>query len=361
VLVGFAGAAAAAGFLLHGRRRGARRLLAAAGAGAAVAGLAGASAIWFCLRNRSLYGSLTGAAYNQALFRLVPQDHALALLTSPRYALQLYDGLWVWTRFALPRPPALAALVAVPRVIGLLALAGLAAVATRRLRGRGGSGGLLPSPPANRVAGERTPRPPVDGRVGRGAEGLEPGSPGAPSTRWPAVVAWALAGAWPVAVFAMVATYDGNGGHTHPRYLFPGLAVLAVAAALGLEGLPGARLGLWTAAVTLAQLALTGAAWAGFVTAWRSRRPSDPADLLGAVAGMLDAGGVHPPWLLLGLAGAALPAALALLALALGRLRVDRTPAAPAGAGGPGEKPAPAPAPGDPQPPAAAPRVSSPA
>jgi hypothetical protein len=307
--VGFAGAAAAAGFLLHGRRRGAGRLLAAAGAGAAVAGLAGASAIWFYLRNRSLYGSLTGAAYNQALFRLVPQDHALALLTSPRYALRLYDGLWVWTRFALPRPPTPAALVAVARTIGLLALAGLAWAAARRRR-RGPAGLAAAAAPGLR----------------------DPAAPPAPTrpARGPAVVAWALAGAWTVAVFAMVAFYDGNGGHTHPRYLFPGLAVLAVVAALGLDGLPGARLGVWTAAVTLAQLALTAVAWAGFVTAWRSRRPTDPADLLGAVAGMLDAAGARPPWLLLGLAGAALLAALALLAMALGGLRGDRAPALPA-------------------------------
>jgi hypothetical protein len=304
VLVGFAGAATAAGFLLHGRRRGAGRLLAAAVAGAAVAGLAAASALWFYLRNRSLYGSLTGAAYNQALFRLVPQDHAPALLTSPRYALRLYDGLWVWTRFALPRPPTLAALVTVPRAIGLLAPAGLAGAAARPLRG--------PAPAA-------------------------PSAPARPARGPAAVVAWALAGAWTVAVFAMVAFYDGSGGHTHPRYLFPGLAVLAVVAALGLDGLPGARLGLWTAAVTLTQLALTAVAWAGFVTAWRSRRPTDPADLLGAVAGMLDAAGARPPWLLLGLAGAALLAALALLALALGSFRADRAPAPPAPAPPPAE------------------------
>jgi len=184
VLVGFAGAAAAAGFLLHGHRWGARRLLAAAGAGAAVAGIAGASAIWFYLRNRSLYGSLTGAAYNQALFRLVPQDHAIALLTSPAYALRLYDGLWVWTRFSLPRPPTLAALVAVPRVVGLLVVAGLAAVAARRLRGPGpgggsrrepgrGSGGLKPSPLVGRGSGGLEPSP----LVGRGSGGLEPSLP----------------------------------------------------------------------------------------------------------------------------------------------------------------------------------------
>src|SRR6266545_2773453 len=210
-----------------------------------------------------------------------------------------------------PRPPTLAALVAVPRVVGLLVVAGLAAVAARRLRSPGpgggsrrepgrGSGGLKPSPPVGRGSGGLKPSPPV-GRgsgglkpsppVGRGSGGLKPSPPVGRGSGGPAVAAWALAVAWPLAVFAMVAFYDGNGGHTHPRYLFPGLAVLAVVAALGQDGLPGARLGLWIAAVTLAQLALTGVAWAGFVTASRSRRPSDPFDLLGAVAGMLDAAG----------------------------------------------------------------------
>jgi hypothetical protein len=279
VLVGFAGAAAAAGFLLHGRRPPARRLLAAAAAGAGVALLAGGSAVWFYLRNRSLYGSLTGAAYNQELFGFVPQDHAMALLTSPAYALRLYDGLWVWTRFSLPRVPTLPALVALPRLLGLLVLAGLALLAARR--------------PV------RAPRRPD----------------------WPAAAAWALVLAWPLALFAMVASYDGGGGHTHPRYLFPGLAVLAVVAALGLDALPGARLGGWIAVVVLGQLALTGAAWAGFVTALRGRRPGSPFDLAAAMAGLLDAGGTRPAWLLLGLAGAALLAAVALLVLAVAGCR----------------------------------------
>jgi hypothetical protein len=68
---------------------------------------------------------------------------------------------------------------------------------------------------------------------------------------WPAAAAWAPVLAWPLALFAMVASYDGGGGHTHPRYLFPGLAVLAVVAALGLDALPGARLGGWIALVVL--------------------------------------------------------------------------------------------------------------
>jgi hypothetical protein len=276
-LVAVAGAAAAGGVLLHRGGRPARRVLAAAGAGALVAGTAGASAIWFYLRNRSLYGSLTGAAYNQWLFGFEPQDHALRLLGSPAYALRLYDGLWVWTRFNLPRVPAPPALVAVPRVLGVLALAGLA------------------------VAALRARRPP----------------------RWDtaAVLAWGLVLAWLAGVYAMVAAYDGNGGHTHPRYLFPALAVLAVLGAAGLDRLPGGRRGLWLAGAVLTQLALTGAAWAGLVTALRGRRPDDPAELLGALTDLLEAAGVPWPWLPPVLAGVLLTGALALLAVALSRSR----------------------------------------
>jgi hypothetical protein len=56
----------------------------------------------------------------------------------------------------------------------------------------------------------------------------------------PAVLAWGLVLTWLAGVYAMVAAYDGNGGHTHPRYLFPALAVLAVLGAAGLDRLPGA-------------------------------------------------------------------------------------------------------------------------
>jgi hypothetical protein len=240
-------------------------------------------------------------------------------------------------RFSLPRVPTLAPLVAAPRVVGLLVVAGLALVAARRLDGRG---------PGEVAAGRSD-----GGASTRRGSGHPVGSgPG-----WPAFAAWALVLAWPVAVFAMVALYDGGGGHTHPRYLFPGVAVLAVVAALGLDGLPGARLGVWVAAVTLAQLALTAVAWAGFVTALRGRRPADPIDLLGAVARLLAAAGADPPWLLLGLGGAALLTALALLALALGAVRAGAA-AEQASAGSAADTPD-----SDPtaQTPPAVPRVSS--
>jgi hypothetical protein len=292
-LVAVAGAAAAGGVLLHHGGRPARRVLAAAGAGALVAGTACASAVWFYLRNRSLYGSLTGAAYNQRLFGFEPQDHVPALLASPAYLLRLYDGLWVWTRFNLPRVPLPATVVAAPRLLGLAALAGLALVAAGRLRA------------LHRPAG------------------------GDPS----AAAAWTLAVGWGAGVYVMVASYDGHGGHTHPRYLLPGVAVLAVAGALGMDRLPGARRGLWIGGATLAQLALTGVAWAAFVTALRGRRPGSPADLLGAVAGLLNAGGVPWPWLFLAVAGVLLAVALGLLGLALARLAPGPRPSGPSADG----------------------------
>jgi hypothetical protein len=232
--------AASSGVLLHGRGRPLRRVPLAAGAGVLVGGVAGGSAIWFYLRNRSLYGSLTGAAYNQQLFGFVPQDHVAQLLGSPGYLLRLYDGLWVWTRFSLSQVRTLPVLVAAPRVLALAAIAGLFLAAARGLRGRWVAGPDLP-----------------------------------------AVVAWTLALGWGVAVYVMVASYDGHGGHTHPRYLFPGVAVLAVVGSLGMDRLPGARRGFWIGTATLAQLVLTGMAWAAFVTALRGRRPASPADLAG--------------------------------------------------------------------------------
>jgi hypothetical protein len=108
--------------------------------------------------------------------------------------------------------------------------------------------------------------------------------------------------------------------------------------------------------VLLAQLALTGAAWAGFLTALRGRRPTGPVDLAGAVAHLLEAGGARPAWLPLGLAAAVLLTAAALLVLALARCRDGAAAADTAAAGADPGDPAPAP-PGDP---GGVPRTSAP-
>ncbi len=236
-LVALAAVAAAAGVLLARRRPPARRALAAAGAGALVGAVAGGAAIGFYLRNRSPVRLAHRRRLQPGAVPLPAPGQHPGPAGVAGLALRLYDGLWVWTRFNLPRVPTPAALVAVP----------------------GWSG--CSSWPAG--GGRRRPPP--------GPPGGQPGAP--------AVAAWGLVLAWLAGVYAMVASYDGNGGHLHPRYLFPGLAVLAVVGALGLDRLVGGRRGLWVLGLAVTQLALTAAAWAGFVTALRGRRPDGPADL----------------------------------------------------------------------------------
>ena len=284
-----AGVAAMAGVLLHGRWPPAGRLLLAAGCGALVAGVAGGLAIGFYVRNRSLYGSLTGAAYNQRLFGFEPQDHVLALLRSPAYGLRLYDGLWVWTRFNLPQVPAVPALVAVPRVIGLLAVAGLAVAAADRLRGRRPGGRDLPAVAAwasSWLAGRGV----RDGRRLR-------------RQRWP----------HPSPLPVPRPGRARGRGRARPRPL-PGAA-----AACGRRRRAG-------------QLVLTGAAWGGFLTALDGRRP-DGRRPLGGIAGLLVAGGVRWPAVVLGLAGALLVTALGLLADAVTLLALPRPARCPAAGG----------------------------
>ena len=288
-LVVVAGVAAMAGVLLHGRRPPAGRLLLAAGRGALVAGVAGGLAIGFYLRNRSLYGSFTGAAYNQRLFGFQPQDHVLALLRSPAYGLRLYDGLWVWTRFNLPQVPAVPALVAAPRAIGLLAVAGLAVAAAE--------------PPARPPAGR--PGPPRGGRMG--------------ASSWPGRPRCSR---WSPPTTATVAT-------PIPATCSPPWPCSRSGRALGLDRLPGARHGLWVAGVALAQLVLTGAAWGGFLTALDGRRPDGPVALLGGIAGLLVADGVRWPAVVLGLAGVLLVSAFGLLAAAVTLLARPRPEAPP--------------------------------
>jgi hypothetical protein len=114
----------------------------------------------------------------------------------------------------------------------------------------------------------------------------------------------------------MVAWYDGNGGHTHARYLLPAIGVVALGAAIGLDALPGARRGVTILAVSVALLALTAFAWTRFV-AEVARAGSTPPPTVRAVANLLRHNGVAHPRMLL--AGAAL-AVLAGLALQQGGL-----------------------------------------
>jgi hypothetical protein len=279
VLLGFAGLAAALAVWLGDRRPWRERLLRAAGAGALVGGVGLGSSIWFYLRNRALYGDLTGTRFNTVLNHTPPQDEAVRLASSPGYLLRLFDGLWVWARFALPQIPVQRPLVMVPRALALLILAGLLVTAARAL---------------------------LDWRTASPAEAPEPASTtGSPGPR--AVAAWLLVAGWLVAGFLMVAWYDGGGGLTHARYLLPAIGVAAVFAALGLDALPGARRGLTTLAVSLMLLGLTVADWSRFVDELLGpRRFGLP--VAHAVADMIHAHGIPHGWWLL------LPAGLTVLA-----------------------------------------------
>jgi len=271
VLVGVAGLAAAAAWWLYDRRAGLARAARSLGVGALVGGLGLASSIWFYLRNRALYGDLTGARYN-AVLNHTPVEHDVSrLAVSPRYLLKLFDGLWVWTRFALTQIPVPRALVLAPRVLALVVLLGLLVALVRVLAVR------------------RSPGP---------ATTLAP---------WLLVAGWLLVG------FLMVAWYDGSGGRTHARYLLPVIGVAAVLAAVGLDALPGARRGLITLVVSLGLLGLTAAAWGRFTDALLGLGPFGTQVPRG-VADLVHQHGVPHAWLLL------VPAALALLvALGLGQ------------------------------------------
>jgi hypothetical protein len=260
---------------LHGRQAPLRRLLAASAAGALVGGAALASSLWFYLRNRALYGQLTGSHFFRALFGFPAQNQSARLVTSPRYVLDLFDGLWVWTRFPTRQVPVQHGVVLVSRVIDLAALAGLAVAAARGLH-------RLGARPAAMGPGDVSGRSRV-----AGARRAQPGGVASPLM---------LVG-WLVLAFLMVAWYDGNGGHTHARYLLPAIVVVAIGAAVGLDALPGARR-LTTLAVSVALLALTGLAWSRFV-AEVAHAGMTPPPWPRAVADLLHQHGVAHPWVLL--------------------------------------------------------------
>jgi 4-amino-4-deoxy-L-arabinose transferase-like glycosyltransferase len=299
-LIAVAAAVAAVAVWLHLERPAGRRLLLAAGTGALVGGTSLASSIWFYLRNRALYGQLTGSRYNQALFGFPAQDHPVRLVASPGYLLRLFDGLWVWTRLPTRQIPVQRSLVLFPRLLALAVLAGLIVATVRGLRRR---------------------------------RGRAAGWPPAPVPALGEVASWLLLAGWLLLAFLMVAWYDGNGGHTHARYLLPAIGVVAVGAAVGLDALPGARRGRVTLAVSVALLALTGFAWSRFVAAV-ARADATPAPAPRALAELLHQHGVGQPWPLLIGATLLLLAALALQQGGLWLLAGERPGGLEAGSAG---------------------------
>jgi hypothetical protein len=311
-LVCVAGVAAAVAVWLHSQRPAGWRLLRAAGAGALVGGLGLAASLWFYLRNRALYGDLTGSHFNSELFGFNTQGNtAVSLATSPGYLLRLFDGLWVWTRFATRQIPVERTLVLIPRVIALAVLTGLAITAARGLRNlrarraetgpdlaagtdASASAGPEPATSSDPMGGAG---PVADSSAGAGAEG--PAATGDRSAvRAGELASWLLMIGWLAMGYLMVAWYDGTGGRIHARYLLPAIGVLAIGCAVGLDALPGARRGLTSLAVSIPMLVMTWFAWTRHVASLIPPK-STPRPTAVALAGFLRHNGVPYPWVLM--------------------------------------------------------------
>jgi hypothetical protein len=191
-----------------------RRLAAAAAWAGVVAAAVAAVAGWFYLRNRALYGDLTGSTALLERFGRIPRGTTLGTLAEPDFWRSQQQRLWGVTTNL---PGSGGRLSRQLWLLGLLPLTGLVLAGGRWAR---------------RLVGG-------DGRPSQGQ-----------------VVAVALCVFLVVLLELSLAQFVSRGGGAHVRYLFPGLVAIGLVAAIGLAALPGGRWGL----PTLAMLAVMGVA-----------------------------------------------------------------------------------------------------
>jgi hypothetical protein len=285
VVVGIVGLAVLAAVWRERRAAGLpwrRAALDAAGWGSIVGAAVLASAGWFYLRNLSLYGDLTGASALFDQFKRTSPGSVLEVVRVRSYWINQAKRFWDSTF-----DHEITSGSAAHRVwwVGVLPTMGFAVFAFRRL-----------------------------GRPGR-LRSLVRQDP-----RW--IAAGLLVGML-VLLDAMLAQFISGGGGPHIRYLFPDLAIIALAAAIGLASLPGGRRGL--PAIALFGVALPINLWLLDLELWALLRPPDGQ---GAFRTALTAAGLPArPLLVLVPAAALLAAALALEAAALWSLgRRDPVP-----------------------------------
>ena len=179
----------------------ARRLARAALWTGVLAAAVAAAAGWFYLRNRALYGDLTGSAALLERFGRTPRGCVLELLAEPGFWRSQQQRLWGVTTNL---PGSGGRLSRQLWLLGLVPLAGLMIA----------GGGWL-----RRLAGGARPDP---GRA----------------------VAVALCVLLLALLELTLAQFVSRGGGAHVRYLFPGMVAIGLAAAVGLAALPGGRRGL---------------------------------------------------------------------------------------------------------------------
>lgn len=219
LVVGIAGLAVLIGVWRAGDGGRLRRL----GRAAAAAGLVGVTALavagWFYWRNRTLYGDLTASTALLERFGRSSKGTVLGLLTDPGYWRVQQQRLWDVTNL-VPRSDG--ALFRRLWPLALVPLAGLLLAGVRWL-----------ADPA------RASRRPDPGRA----------------------VAFGLGVLLLVLLQVTMVQFVSDGGGAHIRYLFPGLAVVALAAAFGLAALPGGRRGLPVMVMLLAMAAVNLGLW----------------------------------------------------------------------------------------------------
>jgi hypothetical protein len=215
-----------------GRGRGRWRRVAAVVGWAGLVGLAvGLVAGWWYVRNRVLYGDLTGSQALLAQFNREPGPGMWDLAGDPGFWLDQHRRLWGLT---IAPPGASGAPTRWLWWLGVVPVVGLLVAGVGWLR--------------------------------QGARWADPGR------------VWALAvgvGLLGVLVGSMVQLV-GHGHQAHARYLFPGLVVVGLAAAVGLAALPGGRRGLPTAAMLTAMTAVNLYVWTRHLDVIGVAEPSRP-------------------------------------------------------------------------------------
>jgi hypothetical protein len=229
LVVGLAGLAVLIGVWRssHGgaARRVGRAVAWAALVGVAVAAVAG----WFYLRNRRLYGDLTGSAALLERFDRSPTGSVLGLLTDPGFWRTQQERMWRLEPDAV-RPGPIGQYL---WLLGLVPLAGLLLAGGRWLARR--SRGWRPDP--GRLVG-----------VG---------------------LCLLLLGLLQLSVVQLVA----SGHMIHARYLFPGLVTIGLGAAVGLAALPGGRRGLPVVAMLAAMTGVNLWIWGRHLDVLRVEAP----------------------------------------------------------------------------------------
>jgi len=216
---------------LHERRPAPVRALLATGAAGAVGLAAAVAAGWFYLRNQALYGSFTGTAAVLAKFHRGVRGTIPGALVDPDFWTGQLRRLWDDSA------------------------------------GPSGRNGVTRYWYLTFV--------PAIGLVLAGIRWLRRAAP----PRAPQLLAWAACLGLAALVELSAASFYSVGGSAHGRYMLPGLSVLAVAAAVGMAGLPGGRRAVPTIAMLPVLVVVNVMVWQRYLRL--TLRPAEGESVIG--------------------------------------------------------------------------------